>query len=388
MPDDRNLAAMRAYYERGEEEARLADGAAGQLEFERTKEIVLRDLPPAPAVVADIGGGPGRYTHWLAGLGYQVVHRDLMPLHVAQVERDRAAGAHIDSAVADARDLDLAGASVDAVLLLGPLYHLERRPDRLAALAEARRIARPGAPVFAAAINRWAMRLDDVLRRRRYEQFPHLESMLGPLERTGQITPVYPGSFVGYAHRPDQLRSELRSAGLHVTSLVSVEGPAFLLGDLPERLADADGPAGGHGHRPCAGTGPRTARGRNPSAGHRLRQPRRVSGAGRDVSEPGPDQELIRVATPADGPPSPPSSPRRSARPMARSWPGWSRRSRQPLPGTRPCRSSPRPPPARSSATCWAPGTCSTRPGAWSTCWYSARWPWSPLTRVAGSARG
>ncbi len=232
---------MRAYYERGEEEARLADGAAGQLEFERTKEIVLRDLPPAPAVVADIGGGPGRYTHWLAGLGYQVAHRDLMPLHVAQVDRDRAADAHIDSAVADARDLDLAGASVDAVLLLGPLYHLERRPDRLAALAEARRIARPGAPVFAAAINRWAMRLDDVLRRRRYEQFPHLESMLGPLERTGQITPVYPGSFVGYAHRPDQLRSELRSAGLHVTSLVSVEGPAFLLGDLPERLADADG---------------------------------------------------------------------------------------------------------------------------------------------------
>jgi SAM-dependent methyltransferase len=241
VPDDRNLAAMRAYYERGEEEARLADGADGELEFERTKEIVLRDLPPAPAVVADIGGGPGRYTHWLAGLGYQVAHRDLMPLHVAQLRQNRAASARIDSAVADARDLDLADASVDAVLLLGPLYHLERRPDRLAALSEARRIARPGAPVFAAAITRWAMRLDDVLRRRRYEQFPHLESVLGPLERTGQITPVYPGSFVGYTHRPHQLRSEVRSAGLRVTSLVSVEGPAFLLGDLAERLADPDG---------------------------------------------------------------------------------------------------------------------------------------------------
>jgi hypothetical protein len=44
MPEDRNLAAMRAYYERGEEEARLADSAAGLLEFERTKEIVLRHL--------------------------------------------------------------------------------------------------------------------------------------------------------------------------------------------------------------------------------------------------------------------------------------------------------------------------------------------------------
>jgi SAM-dependent methyltransferase len=236
--DDRNQAAMRAYYERGEEEARLADGAAGQLEFERTKEIVLRHLPPPPAVVADIGGGPGRYTHWLAGLGYQVVHRDLMPLHVAQVQREIGAGEQIDSAVADARDLDLASASVDAVLLLGPLYHLDRRRDRVAVLAEARRVGRASAPVFAAAINRWAMRLDDVLRQRRYEQIPGLEAMLAPLERTGRITPLYPGSFVGYTHRPDELRAEVRSAGLRVTSLVSVEGPAFLLGDLAERLAD------------------------------------------------------------------------------------------------------------------------------------------------------
>jgi SAM-dependent methyltransferase len=240
MPDDQNLTAMRAYYERGEEEARLADGAAGRLEFERTKEIVLRHLPPPPALVADIGGGPGRYSHWLAGLGYQVAHRDLMPLHVAQLQHARDAGAHIDSAVADARALDLADASVDAVLLLGPLYHLDERRDRVAALAEARRIARPGAPVFAAAINRWAMRLDDVLRRRRYEEFPDLEAMLAPLERTGRITPIYPGSFVGYTHRPDELRAEVRAAGLHLTSLVSVEGPAFLLGDLPERLADPE----------------------------------------------------------------------------------------------------------------------------------------------------
>jgi SAM-dependent methyltransferase len=236
---------MRAYYELGDEEARLADGAVGHLEYERTKEIVLRHLPPPPAVVADIGGGPGRYSHWLAGLGYQVLHRDLMPLHVAQLQQAqlrqaRDASARIDSAVADARDLDLADASVDAVLLLGPLYHLDQHRDRVATLAEARRIARPGAPVFAAAINRWAMRLDDVLRRRRYRQIPDLEEMLEPLERTGRITPLYPGSFVGHSHRPDELRTEVRAAGLHLTSLVSVEGPAFLLGDLPERLAEPE----------------------------------------------------------------------------------------------------------------------------------------------------
>jgi hypothetical protein len=58
-------AALRAYYERGMERERLSDGR-GNLEFTRTTEIVLRRLPAAPAVVADIGGGPGRYARWLA----------------------------------------------------------------------------------------------------------------------------------------------------------------------------------------------------------------------------------------------------------------------------------------------------------------------------------
>ena len=50
-------AAIRAYYDRGEERDRLTDGA-GQLEFLRTTEILARRLPPPPAVIADIGGGP------------------------------------------------------------------------------------------------------------------------------------------------------------------------------------------------------------------------------------------------------------------------------------------------------------------------------------------
>jgi hypothetical protein len=45
----------------------------------------------------------------------------------------------------------------------------------------------------------------------------------------------------GYTHRPGQLRAELAASGLRVTRLVSVEGPAFLLDDLAERLADPEG---------------------------------------------------------------------------------------------------------------------------------------------------
>jgi SAM-dependent methyltransferase len=242
MAEDRYAAAMQEHYERGEEADRLASASAGQLEFERTQEIVLRHLPPAPATVADIGGGPGRYARWLAELGYRVVHRDMVPLHVEQLRAaaaaDPAIGAAIDSAIGDARSLDLADESIDAVLLLGPLYHLTRRADRVQALREAGRVVRPGGPVFGVAISRWAVRYDGVLRLRLYEQVPDMLEVMEPLERTGVFPPLEPGWFTGYTHRPGQLRAEFTSAGLAVADLVSVECGAFLLPDLRERMAD------------------------------------------------------------------------------------------------------------------------------------------------------
>jgi SAM-dependent methyltransferase len=190
---------------------------------------------PSPTSAA----GPGRYAFWLAGLGYRVLHRDIVPLHVAQVrELGGAAGSPVETALGDARGLDLADASVDAVLLLGPLYHLTRRADRVQALPEARRVVRPGGLVFGAAISRWAPRLDGILRLRLYERTPEFLELIGPLERTGIIPPLVRGGFNGYGHRPGQLHAEFRSAGLAVADMVSVEGAAFLLGDLDERMAD------------------------------------------------------------------------------------------------------------------------------------------------------
>jgi SAM-dependent methyltransferase len=235
--DDADAAALQAYYALGHERDRLSE-ARGLVEFERTREIVLRHLPAPPAVVADIGGGPGSYALWLAQLGYHVEHRDLVPMHVEQLRREIADLPQVRTAVGDARDLDLDDVSVDAVLLLGPLYHLRRREDRLQALGHARRIVRPGGPVFVAAISRWAPRLDGELRLRLYEQFPGIREETRRVERTGWMPPLFPGSFAAYCHRPQQLRAELRGAGLAVVDLVSVEGMAFVLHDLDERMSD------------------------------------------------------------------------------------------------------------------------------------------------------
>jgi SAM-dependent methyltransferase len=230
-------AALQDHYALGRERDRL-DDPAGVVEFERTKEILLRHLPAPTSLVADIGGGPGRYSLWLAGRGHRVEHRDLVALHVDQLRAAAGDDGRVSSAVGDARRLDLADASVDAVLLLGPLYHLPRRQDRLRALAEAGRVVRPGGPVFVAAISRWAPRLAGELVERLYEPLPAMRAETPQVERTGRLPPLFPGSFTGYCHRPGQLRAELRAAGLEVVDLVGVEGLAFALADLDARLAD------------------------------------------------------------------------------------------------------------------------------------------------------
>ena len=228
------------HYVPGLESDRLGS-PLGAIEFERTKEELSWYLPPPPATVADIGGGPGAYALWLTQAGYSVVHRDLVPGHVEEVRRAASGlGLRIDADVGDARDLDLAEDSADAVLLFGPLYHLTDRADRIRALKEVRRILKPSGVAFIAAISRWAARLHGVVVQRLYREFPSIGEELEWAEATGKLPPLFPGSFAGFCHRPDQLRREIADAGLDPIDLVSLEGIAFALSDLEDRLAAAE----------------------------------------------------------------------------------------------------------------------------------------------------
>jgi SAM-dependent methyltransferase len=239
-------AEMRAYYAQGRERDRL-DDPKGVVEFERTKEILQRQLPAAAAVIADIGGGPGRYALWLAELGYTVEHRDLMRLHVEQLQK--SSGAMVHTEVGDARDLNLPDSSVDAVVLLGPLYHLQERAHRVQALREACRIVHPGGPVFAAVISRWAPRLDGVVAERLYESYPDLLALLPDVKLTGTLPPVVPDGFSGYTHRPGELVEEIAEAELVLEDLVGFEGMPLAAGDMQARLVDPCCLACRAGHR-------------------------------------------------------------------------------------------------------------------------------------------
>ena len=209
----------------------------------RTQEIMLRYLPPPPASVVDVGGGPGAYACWLADLGYEVHLIDAVPLHVemareaSQAQPDRPIAS---VAVGDARKLDRGNASVDAVVMLGPLYHLTDRSDRLAALGEASRVLWDGGLLFAAAISRFASVLDG-LRRGFLEDPEYVRIVEQDLTDGQHRNPTDKDYFTtSYFHRADDLKHEIEAAGLHHEATFGIEGPAWFLKDLDDRLKERD----------------------------------------------------------------------------------------------------------------------------------------------------
>ncbi len=211
---------VRSYYEDDfSEDDRLRLRAHGVLKRVRTQELLARFLPPPPAAVLDVGGGTGVHAEWLAERGYAVHLVDPVEQHAVRA----AQLAGVTAAVGDARDLVEMDDSHDVVLLLGPLYHLPERADRLRALAEARRVARPGAPVIAAGISRYATVMDLGSDGR---LIPEVEPFLRHLHATGHFRAGVVGFTTAYMHRPDELAADLSDAGLHRVEVYGIEGPA------------------------------------------------------------------------------------------------------------------------------------------------------------------
>jgi SAM-dependent methyltransferase len=227
------------YYDRFPEESRLASGPF-KLEFERTKNILTRLLPPAPARVIDVGGAAGSYSGWLAELGYDVHLIDAAPRLIAEArERNATRTKPIASiAVGDARSLAEADGSAAVVMIMGPLYHLPSSTDRLTALREAHRVLALSGTVVAAAISRYASALDGLSRKVLDPAFLRIrdQDLIDGQHRNPTDTLNY--FTTAYFHRPEDLRGELEQAGFSDVEVVGVEGVAWMFADFESRWAD------------------------------------------------------------------------------------------------------------------------------------------------------
>jgi SAM-dependent methyltransferase len=215
-------AAVRDYYDRGGEVERLS-GGNGRLEFLRTQDVLRRLLPPAPARVLDVGGGAGVHARWLAADGHRVRLVDPVPLHV----RHAAEIPGVEAVIGDARRLDEPDDAYAVTLLLGPLYHLPDRGDRLAVLREAARVTAPGGIVAAATISRWAGLYDTLVRGRFTD--PDVRRVVESEVVTGVHEPFDQDLFTSaYFHHPDEIRDEFAAAGLPGADRYALEGGAWL----------------------------------------------------------------------------------------------------------------------------------------------------------------
>lgn len=209
-----------------------------RIEFAVTLRALDEYLPPPPARVLDIGGGPGRYAMELTRRGYQVTLADISEGGLS-LAFEKAAEASVTLAAvtkADARDLSRFGdATFDAVLLMGPLYHLLDEIDRRRSVEEAVRVARPGAVVMAtnitryAAIRFWAKRepMRVVSDRDVYEQ----------QIATGK-TPNALGFTDMYLMRPAELAKLFEGTGVSHTVTVACEGVVSM---ICEKLNELEG---------------------------------------------------------------------------------------------------------------------------------------------------
>ena len=213
----------------------------GELERFRTQVILARHLPAVPSAIFDVGGGAGVYAFPLAQQGYAVHLIDAMERHVEQARARAVASGVILASIrqGDARRLDVPSNEADAVLLLGPLYHLIEASDRRQALAEAFRILRPGGILFAAGISRFASLIDGLSRGFfRDPEFRKIiaEDLTSGLHRNPTANLEY--FTTAYFHRPEELSNEVRETGFCNVKTLAIEGPAWSAAHFQEAWND------------------------------------------------------------------------------------------------------------------------------------------------------
>ncbi|WP_189655296.1 class I SAM-dependent methyltransferase [Bacillus sp. HNG] len=136
-----------------------------KVEFELTKRYLSRYIKPGDKVL-DLGGGPGRYSLFLAELGCDVTLADLSEKNVKFAlnkasEQDLA----LKGIQVDARDLSaIEDSQFDFVLCMGPMYHLKSEEDRAKTIKECLKKLKPNGIIFVAFISSYSFVWDYLIR--------------------------------------------------------------------------------------------------------------------------------------------------------------------------------------------------------------------------------
>lgn len=143
-------------YENYREEDRLTTNNSRKIEFITTIKALDESFPPKGKIL-DCAAGTGVYSFYLAEKGYSVTATDITPRHIQYINNKlKTNPCDISAAVLDATDLSrYQDETFDAVLCMGPFYHLTAQEQREKCLSECLRVLRKGGLLATAYISRF-----------------------------------------------------------------------------------------------------------------------------------------------------------------------------------------------------------------------------------------
>lgn len=228
------------FYNSGAENGRLERGL-GKIEFYRTQEIKKKYIINTRNIIYDIGGGIGIYSSWLAEMGNEVHLLELAPSAVEYAIINQNKTISFIAEVCDARNINRPDESADIILLMGPLYHLQNKNDRLQVLKEAKRILKKNGLLFSVGISKfssttWALStygkdnnfLDDDV----YTNMIENELLSGIHIRPKEYQNIIPQA---YFHTPLGLQKEVELVGFKTIQKYAIEGIIWFTPCLEEK---------------------------------------------------------------------------------------------------------------------------------------------------------
>ena len=222
-------AELEDFYNKASEETRLEKGM-GIFEFERIKELILQHIAKPNATIIDVGGGTGKYSEWLSKNNHIVHLLEPVEKHIKLAQkRAKKLKNPFSVVIGEATNLPYKDNTADLVILHGPLYHLQKREDRITAILEAKRVLKKGGIILGFAINATASTVVGLM-----NGMIHANSFfeMCKQELTSGIHNA-PKDFPflladAYYHKPQQLKAEFLEQNLKFINLFAVEGMIWL----------------------------------------------------------------------------------------------------------------------------------------------------------------
>lgn len=191
-----------------------------KIEFDITKRYLNDFIKEEHLKIFDIGGGPGRYSIYLAEKGHQVTLLDLSKKNLETAkQKSFEKGITLEGYIhGNALELEGFKNQYDVILLMGPLYHLLKESERRKAVDRAIKLLKPNGIMIATFISSYAPIHDHVMNLYPIES---VQSVLGYLQngenKEGE------GFTTAYFTNPNEAREFMANCGLKELTFGGIE---------------------------------------------------------------------------------------------------------------------------------------------------------------------